>query len=148
MQSSRIRAELKFFPSTIVYKRKFVARDCKPRTLLKLIIITALRSYKLETLQQTIAEYNKTSPEQPWAMFELERFDIAGIPISRIALLCDEMPPAELSIPIEAVFETPQYCPYCFEQGQYTKLADRNKYGVCRKHQDKLQHRTQRKRKK
>lgn len=113
-----------------------------------MLIIAVVRSHKLEQLQCAIAEYNKTDPPTPWALVELERFDIAGIPISRIALVCDTAPPPEFEIPIEQIIQTPNYCPHCLELSKWTALNPNNRSGVCRKHQDRLKSRSKSRKKK
>jgi hypothetical protein len=111
-----------------------------------MLVICAIRSHRLPLLQDAIAERNKVSPV-PWGIFELERFDIAGIPISRIALLCDELPPDDKEIAIEAIIRD-RYCVECLKQGKFHKLQRHNQSGWCARHQDRNPERTIRKRKK
>lgn len=112
-----------------------------------MIVIAVVRSHRLPQLKEAIANLNKTQ-SPPWAIFELERDDIAGIPISRIALLCDSLPLDGYEIAIEGVIQEGRYCPTCLEQGKFNALPPHNKSGWCAKHQDKNPERTKRKRKK
>ena len=111
-----------------------------------MLIICSVRSHRLPLLQEAIAERNKISPT-PWGIFELQRFDIAGIPISRIALLCDEEPPPDKEIAIEAVIDQ-DYCAECLKSGTFKKLKSHNHRGYCFVHRDKNPERTARKLKK
>jgi hypothetical protein len=111
-----------------------------------MLIVAVIRSDRLSLLQEAIAERNKVSPTE-WGIFELERFDIAGIAVSRIALLCDELPPEDKAIAIEAIIQD-RYCPECFKSGKFNRLPGQNKSGWCWEHQDKNPERTIRKRKK
>ena len=111
-----------------------------------MLIICVVRSHRLPLLQEAIAERNKVSPT-PWGIFELERLDIAGIPISRIALLCDEEPPPDKEIAIEAIIRD-RYCAECLRQGVFRRLQSHNVSGYCVLHTDKDPARTARKLKK
>lgn len=93
-----------------------------------MIHICLVRSHKLKPLQNAIAQLNKqlAPGDKPWGLIELERFDVSGMPISRIAFLCDGYPPKELDIPIEATFNDFDYCLDCFAQGKLNKNCDRH----------------------
>lgn len=111
-----------------------------------MLVVCLVRSHRLSLLQEAITERNEhASKDNPWGLFELERFDIAGIPVSRIALLCDEEPPPDKEIAIEAVIQE-RYCPACFEKGKFNRLPAHNKSGWCAIHQDRNPERSARKR--
>ena len=93
-----------------------------------MIIISLLRSYKLASFQELIAQV----PD--WHFVEIERFDISGVPISRIALKCDEMPPPECELVIEGILDNKQYCQECIKENKFTPLQKHNKTGYCSKH--------------
>ena len=109
-----------------------------------MIIICSVHSHRLPLLQEAIVKRNKVSPV-PWGIFELERLDISGVPVSRIALLCDEEPPPDKEIAIEAIIRD-RYCAECLKQGVFNKLQKNNHSGWCYKHQDKSPERKHRKR--
>lgn len=111
-----------------------------------MLIICVVRSHRLPLLQEAIAERNKVSPV-PWGIFELERLDLAGIPVSRIALLCDEEPPPDCDIAIEAIIQD-KYCVECLKQGKFNRLQSHNLSGYCYPHREKNPERLNRKRKK
>lgn len=92
-----------------------------------MIHICIIPSYRLKSLRKCITLYNKqlNPNDQLWMLIELARFDFAGIPISRIAFLCDDQyPPEELEIPIEESFEDFNYCLSCFAEGKLVQNCD------------------------
>jgi hypothetical protein len=113
-----------------------------------MIIICLVHSYRLRPLKEAIQERNKALPDTPpWSIVELMRFNIAGTPVSRIALLCDQPPPPFAEVAIEAVIDECRYCPICFAEGTFRQLPPQNKSGYCTQHQDRNPLRSERKRK-
>lgn len=104
-----------------------------------MIIICLIRSYKLAPLQELINHV----PD--WSFVEIERFNISGVPISRIALKCTEKPPPECDLAIEAIIEDNHYCPTCLENGKFFRLHKGNTTGYCSNHRENSPKRKNRK---
>ena len=94
-----------------------------------MLIILVTRSQYLSSLENAIV---------------LNELEIAGIPVYRMALLCDKQPPDNPNYTVEAIIQD-RYCPECFKSGKFNRLPGQNKSGWCWEHQDKNPARTKRK---
>lgn len=115
--------------------------------------IILIRSSCVEEFFAFLTQHNLAAEDEgqpPWAASVVGRFDIAGISITRLALISTEPPPEELEIPIEFSMPIPEsrYCPECFGEGNFNPLHPHNKSGWCNKHREKNPERTKRKLKK
>lgn len=113
-----------------------------------MIHIIVARSHKLPLLREAIAHYNQTNPPSPWGIFEIQRFDIVGIPISRCVFVCDSLPPEGIDVVIEETIPDVRYCPECLKRDIFKALPKHNKSGYCAVHQDKNPVRNERKKRK
>ena len=100
-----------------------------------MLVIALVQSEKLPALREAFSHVD-------WRIFVLKSFMLNKQWVTRIIIHCDEMPPPDLEIPIEAVFEEPKYCQVCAK-----KLQPHNKSGYCYRHQDRDPRRSQRKNK-
>ena len=107
-----------------------------------MIIVFPLRIEKIDPLISSITSLNlERDFSVPWQLIELERFDISGIPIARVALVCTEMP-LKVGLewdfdPIESLIpDTVRYCPECLKEDKFTTLPPHNKSGYCHHHRE------------
>jgi hypothetical protein len=112
--------------------------------------ILLIRSSRVEEFFAFLTQHNLAAEDEgqpPWAASVVGRFDIAGISITRLALISTEPPPEELEIPIEFSMPIPEarYCPECYANGELMRLPPQNRSGWCARHQDKNPERLKRK---
>lgn len=106
-----------------------------------MIIIFPLRIEKIDPLISSIDSLNRERDfPVPWQLIELEQFDISGILIARVALVCTEMP-LKVGLewdfdPIESLIPDTRYCPECLKEDKFTLLPPQNKSGYCSKHRE------------
>ena len=106
-----------------------------------MLLICFLHQRRLEPLRAALAEQPEDSH---WGLIELQRLEIGGIPVVRVALLCDSLPPPEWEIPIEAALDI-RYCPECAKEGLFSALPKHNRSGYCSRHVERRPDRKTRK---
>lgn len=107
-----------------------------------MIIIFPLRIEKIDPLISSIDSLNRERAfPVPWQLIELEQFDVSGILIAYVALVCTEMP-QKVGLewdfdPIETLApDGVRYCPECLREDKFTPLPPHNKSGYCHKHRE------------
>lgn len=90
-----------------------------------MLILALIKPQKLPALREAFSHLD-------WQLWEVCQFQMGKDLMTRIVIQCDEMPPDEFDIPIEAIFEEPKYCHICAK-----KLQPHNISGYCYRHQDK-----------
>lgn len=109
-----------------------------------MLIVALIQSQKLPALREAFDRIDTP-------LHEVNEFMLGGNWVARIVFQCDELPPPEFEVPIEAVIHEQNYCFVCQK-----KLLSNNRSGFCSDHYDrspsriaeKKIRRSQRKRKK
>ena len=103
-----------------------------------MILIMSLRSEDFKSLKKYVHDLSiEKYPEWSGHIIKLESYSLSGIALTRVALICDEIPKIKgINFSVEVSIPSARYCVACLVLGKFTALNNRNSSGYCFEHRE------------
>ena len=103
-----------------------------------MILIMSLRSEDFKSLKKYVHDLSiEKYPEWSGHIIKLESYSLSGIALTRVALICDEIPKIKgINFSVEVSIPSAKYCVACLVLGKFTALNNRNSSGYCLEHRE------------
>ena len=103
-----------------------------------MILILSLKSEDFEVLKSSVQKID--SIDTNLNLVKLQDYFLSGIPLTRVALICDKLPEIikkkGINFSVEASIPETRYCVACLVLGKFTLLNARNSSGYCLEHRE------------
>ena len=103
-----------------------------------MILILSLKSEDFEVLKSSVQKIDNIDTNSN--LVKLQDYLLSGMPLTRVALICDKYPEIikkqGISFYTEASIPETKYCIACLVLGKFTPLNTRNNSGYCLEHRE------------
>ena len=103
-----------------------------------MLLILSLKSEDFEVLKSSVQKIDNIDTNSN--LVKLQDYLLSGIPLTRVALICDKYPEIikkqGISFSTEAIIPETKYCIACLVLGKFTPLNTRNNSGYCLEHRE------------
>lgn len=103
-----------------------------------MLLILSLKSKDFEVLKSSVQKIDNIDTNSN--LVKLQDYLLSGIPLTRVALICDKYPEIikkqGISFSTEAIIPETKYCIACLVLGKFTPLNTRNNSGYCLEHRE------------
>lgn len=103
-----------------------------------MILVLSLKSEDFEVLKSSVQKIDNIDTNSN--LVKLQDYFLSGIPLTRVALICDKYPEIikkqGISFYTEASIPETKYCIACLVLGKFTPLNTRNNSGYCLEHRE------------
>lgn len=103
-----------------------------------MILILSLRSEDFKVLKSSVQKIDNIDTNLN--LVKLQDYFLSGIPLTRVALICDKPPEIirkqGINFSLEASIPETRYCVACLVLGKFTPLNSRNSSGYCLEHRE------------
>ena len=106
-----------------------------------MILIISLKPEDFEVLKSSVRKIdNIDNIDINLSLVKLQDYFLSGMPLTRVALICDKYPEIikkqGISFSTEASIPETKYCIACLFLGKFTPLNTRNNSGYCLEHRE------------
>ena len=103
-----------------------------------MLLILSLKSEDFEVLKSSVQKIDNIDTNSN--LVKLQDYLLSGMPLTRVALICDKYPEIikkqGISFYTEASIPETKYCIACLVLGKFTPLNTRNNSGYCLEHRE------------
>ena len=103
-----------------------------------MLLILSLKSEDFEVLKSSVQKIDNIDTNSN--LVKLQDYLLSGMPLTRVALICDKYPEIikkqGISFYTEASIPEAKYCIACLVLGKFTPLNTRNNSGYCLEHRE------------
>ena len=103
-----------------------------------MILVLSLKSEDFEVLKSSVQKIDNIDTNSN--LVKLQDYLLSGMPLTRVALICDKYPEIikkqGISFYTEASIPETKYCIACLVLGKFTPLNIRNNSGYCLEHRE------------
>lgn len=105
-----------------------------------MILILSLKKEDFKILKSSLQKEYIDNIYINLSLIKLQEYSLSGIPLTRVALICDEPPKIikkkGINFSTEAIIPETRYCIACLVLGKFTPLNTRNNSGYCLEHRE------------
>ena len=104
-----------------------------------MILILSLRSEDFRILKSSFQKLYIDNIDINLSLVKLQDYSLSGIPLTRVALICDKHKQPEIkgiNFSVEVSIPETRYCVACLALGKFTPLNSRNNSGYCLEHRE------------
>ena len=103
-----------------------------------MILILSLKSEDFKTLKSSVQKIDNIDTNLN--LIKLQDYSLSGVPLTRVALICDKHPEIikkkGINFSMEAIIPETKYCVACLVLDKFTPLNSRNSSGYCLEHRE------------